>query len=345
MEKEYRKMDKPTRRRRRSGRRRRTRRRARLLSFSLLFCLLVGLSAIGYASWRVDQALDDVAEPRASGNQTLSDPFAMLILGSDHRPELGTNLTDVIIVAAIDFSRDKIAMVSIPRDTKVRLDEVGRQVKANEAYSIGERLKRQRQDESGATLDGPALAKRMVERLLDIPIDYYALVDFRGFMALVDEVGGIEVKVERELIYSDPTDGTFIHLYPGWQHVNGKEALDWVRHRLDDRGPEYYSSDFDRNRRQREVVAALAQKLTTFDGATKIFDVLDIMSQHIRTDFSKDQIKSLLREIKDFDPERLISVETPNVYWDGRSMQTVIPEEDLQLVRLTFREILNGKDD
>lgn len=321
--------------------RRRRKRRVRFIFSLLLFSMVIGLSAFGYASWRVDQALGDLTDPSSEDKQVEHSQFTVLIMGRDYRPETGTNLTDVMIVAAVDSENGKVSMASIPRDTKVRISEIGRQVKANEAYNIGEYLKRQEEQKQGsATIDGPKLAKKMASRLFDVPIDHYVIVDFRSFMAIVDEVGGIDIEVERELIYNDPTDGTHIHLYPGKQHVNGKEALDWVRHRHDDRGTDYYSSDFDRNKRQREVIAAVAGEMKSFNGATKIFDVLDTMASHIQTDLSKSQIKQLVWNLRQLDPHQIKSIELPNVYWDSSSLQTVIPEEDIGVVHTELRDVL-----
>lgn len=333
-------------------RKRRKKRRIRQFVFTLLlFTFIIGLSAIGYASWRVDHALEGLLDQNETsqqdgislGEEPADKTLTVLIMGRDYRPETGTNLTDVMIVAAIDIENKKVSMVSIPRDTKVRIPEIGRRVKANEAFNIGEVLRRQaEQNEEEVTIDGPDLAKKMAGRIFDISIDRYVLVDFQSFMAIVDEVGGIDVNVDRELIYNDPTDDTHIHLLPGNQHLNGKEALDWVRHRHDDRGTDYYSSDFDRNMRQREVIKAVASELGSFKGATKIFDVLDTMSEHIQTDLSKEQIKQLVWNFKSLDPNHIKSIETPNVYWDSGSLQTVIPEEDVNLVHMELTNTINN---
>ncbi|RKD26720.1 hypothetical protein BEP19_16080 [Ammoniphilus oxalaticus] len=322
-------------------RRRRRRRRARLFLLFLLFCLLIGLSTLGYASWRIDHALDGVTGSFEEEG-TAGAPFSILILGNDNRPETGTNLMDVMIVAAVDPKQGQIAMVSIPRDTKVRFADLGRRVKANEAYSIGEYLKRQNDQEKTNRVDGPSLAKKMASQLFEIPIDHYVMIDFKGFMAMIDEIGGIEIEVERELIYNDPTDQTHIHLLPGQQHVNGKEALDWVRHRHDDRGLDHYSSDFDRNRRQQEVITAVAVQMKTMTGISNVFDALDIMAAHIQTDLTKTQIRQLLLRAPSFHPDKINRIETPNVYWDGGLLQTVIPEEDLKAASEQLNELLNG---
>lgn len=319
-----------------------------ILSFLLLMCI-VGASAMGYASWRVDQAMGHlvsnsqdtktgslpasaVKETTAGDTDTSVEKksFSVLIMGRDYRPETGTNLTDVMIVAAVDMENRKVSMVSIPRDTKVRLPDINKRVKANEAYNYGEHLKKQAEDKDKIPdHDGATVSKAMASSLFDIPIDHYILVDFESFTALVDEVGGITVEVEREMIYNDPTDNTHINLKAGKQHLNGKKALDWVRHRQDDRGHAFFSSDFDRNQRQKEAIKAIAQELTTWKGLTRIFDVMDVMAEHVRTDLSKEQMRDLFWAFKSLDPENVKSIDTPNVYWDNVQLQTVIPQEDL----------------
>lgn len=321
------------------------RRAGRVFLLLLFFILVTGTGVTGYAAWRVDQAMDHFAKTDSPTPELASQPITVLIMGRDHRPESGTNLTDVMIVAGIDPESGKISMVSIPRDTKVKLPQIKKKVKANQAYNYGEHLRLQAErSEKTPETDGPTLAKEMAASLFDVPIDHYVLVDFTSFTALVDEVGGITVDVEKDMIYHDPADNTNINLKAGIQHLNGKEALDWVRHRQDDRGQAFFSSDFDRNKRQKEAVKAIAQELMTWRGLTRIFDVMDTMAQHVETDLSKDQMKELLWAFKTFDTQDLKSIETPNVYWDSARLQTVIPEEDLFLAQQELEKLrMKGK--
>lgn len=359
-------MERPTKRSQASPasyRRRRKKKKRSIGRFILSFLLLIGIvgaSVMGYASWRVDQAMDHlvsnasatktgplpVTHAQAStDNETLTGQdkksLSVLIMGRDYRPETGTNLTDVMIVAAIDMENGKVSMVSIPRDTKVRLPELNKRVKANEAYNYGEHLKKLAENRDRIPEhDGSTLAKVMASSLFEIPIDHYILVDFHSFTALVDEVGGITVDVDREMIYNDPTDNTHIHLKAGTQRLNGKKALDWVRHRQDDRGPAYFSSDFDRNQRQKDAIKAIAQELTTWKGLTRIFDVMDVMAEHVETDLSKDQMKELFWAFKSLNPQNVKSIDTPNVYWDSAQLQTVIPQEDLSSAHSELESLL-----
>lgn len=349
----------PTKRRRRKTKQKRA---GRVFLILLLLVLVMGTGAVGYASWRVDQAMDSMTSP-STGNTTVAAPkentteeveaeelveiadkksFSVLIMGRDYRPETGTNLTDVMIVAGIDIESKRVSMVSIPRDTKVRLSEINKKVKANEAYNYGEYLRLQAEKkQKEPELDGPTLAKGMAASLFDIPIDHYILVDFKSFTALVDEIGGINVMVEKDMVYNDPTDNTHIHLKAGQQHLSGKKALDWVRHRQDDRGEAFFSSDFDRNQRQKEAIKAIAQEMTTWKRITRIFDVMDTLAEHVETDLSKAQMKELFWAFKTFDTENMKSIETPNVYWDSGRLQTVIPKEDLSVAHNELQKLLN----
>lgn len=348
--------------RRRVQKRRRNKRRIRWLIFKFtLISFIIGTSTLGYAAWRFEKAIDHVflkpdyptertsfshESKQAMEKLEETKPFSVLIMGRDSRSETGTNLTDVMIVAAIDPAEKEVSMVSIPRDTKVMVPEVSRELKVNSVFNVGDQLRREAErSEHTSDTDGPTLAKRTVGRLFKIPIDHYIVVDFNSFVEIVDEVGGITVQVERDLVYTDPTDNTHINLQAGIQQLDGKNALDWIRHRHDDRGVDYYSSDFDRNRRQQEAIKAIAQKLAGWSGATRIFGIMDTMAEHIQTDLTKDQIKDLLWNLKSFDLNHLKNIETPHVYWDSHRLQTVIPEEDLSLVHDELNFILNkGKD-
>ena len=348
----------------RPHRRRKRKIKLRFVFFNvLLFTFIIGLSAVGYASWRVDLALDSMTqaspakpvEPsqsvkvlKSSSPDTKSlkeeekNSMSLLIMGRDYRPETGTNLTDVMIVAGFDLDNGLVSMVSIPRDTKVHLPGISAPVKANEALNTGDQLlKRDNRNNRQPSTDGPIMAKQMASNLFDIPIDNYVLIDFKSFQAIVDEVDGIRVNVDRDMVYNDPTDGTHINLRAGIQQLNGKKALDWVRHRHDDRGSNFYSSDFDRNERQKEAIRAIAGKLTTMDGMTRIFNVMDAMSNHIQTDLTKEQIKELVWSLKTLNMDNIQNLETPNVYWDSVGMQTVIPDEDLSAIHEELNHILH----
>jgi len=119
-----------------------------------------------------------------------------------------------MFVATIDEATKSVSLLSVPRDTRVKIPGHGWD-KINHAYANG----------------GSQLSQKAVENLLGIPIDYYVTIDFAGFYKIVDAVGGVDVDVEKRMYYEDPYDELVIDIQPGMQHMNGKTAIQYVRYR------------------------------------------------------------------------------------------------------------------
>lgn len=322
---------------------RRRRLRRRLFLFSLFMLLMIG-GAAGAVYWKIDQTLDTVTKPQDDFAPLASNtdptyhsdkPLSFIILGRDTRPETGTMNTDVMIVAVANPETKKVTMVSLPRDTRVKIPGYRDYHKINAVYANGEAERRQAErNNQTPTEDGISLTKKTLTELLGIPIQHYVAVDFEGFKAVIDELGGIEVNVDRKLVYDDPTDGTHINLEPGLQLLNGEQALGYVRHRHDNRGTKYFSTDFDRNRRQQEVIRAVVDKTTSLDGLTKIFKIMDVGAKHIHTDLSKEQIKGLAYDFKGFNSSSLVTLDN-GAYWKGG--YTYLPRENLNAIRTALQ--------
>lgn len=326
------------------------RNKLKIILFSLLGVLLVLLAGGVYAYIKLDRTLDEITtdtEPKAEDDIVTStkyseEPFAMLILGKDSREEdQGLNHTDVMIVAAVQPKEKQITLLSIPRDTRVIVPNFSGYKKITEAYQYGDnaRIRAEKKGEP-IKITGISTTKKTVEGLLGIPIKNYVTIDFEGFKKVIDELGGIEVDVERRLVYHDPTDGTVIDLQPGLQTLNGEQALGYVRHRKDDRGGKYYSSDFERNERQQLVISKVADKVKSVTGLTHIFDIMDTAGEHIRTDLSKEQIKGLALAFKSISSANIKTIET-KAYWDSSISFTVFPEDNLNEIRHTLWNLLN----
>jgi LCP family protein required for cell wall assembly len=185
--------------------------------------------------------------PREPGRPA---PVTVLLLGTDRRPgEAATPRSDAILVARLDPARGRVALLSLPRDLWVPIPDHGSN-RLNSAYLWGER--------DGPAGGGMALARATVGGLLGIPIDYVAVADFRGFVGLVDAIGGVTVDVERDLV--DPrfptADRRFttVRFAAGPQRMDGATALTYARIRHPD-------SDFERGRRQQAVLLAILQRL------------------------------------------------------------------------------------
>ncbi len=159
----------------------------------------------------------------------------ILFLGVDSVDH--SSRSDTIIVVGISPDK-KVALLSIPRDTRVEVPGKG-YTKINHAYAYG----------------GISLLKETIEKFMGIKIDYYVKTDYQGFEKVIDKLGGIEINVEKRMYYIDKAGHLYIDLKPGKQVLDGKKAIQYVRFRHDKLG------DIGRIKRQQKFLNALAQKL------------------------------------------------------------------------------------
>ncbi len=211
--------------------------------FSLLWAsilILVGGLALAGISWR----RQSVTQPHTN----------VLLLGLDRRPEEGYVVrSDVMILLTVCSPEPCIGAISIPRDLYVEIPGYG-DGRINTAHFWGEVYKAQTETEEG----GPALAMHTVAQNLSVPVHHYARVDFDGFRAIVNAVGGIDVVVEKPIADDAyPTDDygtTHIEVFAGLQHMDGETALRYARSRS-------HASDLDRLGRQRQILTALIRRI------------------------------------------------------------------------------------
>jgi polyisoprenyl-teichoic acid--peptidoglycan teichoic acid transferase len=333
---------------RRTGRKRRKNRLVRLF-FSLLILLAI---AVGYVVWDVNQLLNKVTQPEpglANGVAPSSaynhEPISLVILGVDSRAGTSggeTMNTDVVIVATLNPITKQVTMAAIPRDTGVHIPGVRGWHKVNSVYANGE-IEKRGEEKKGelARETGPSLVKKTVGNLLGIPVQHYAMIDFDGFTQVIDKLGGIEVNVEKSMKYDDPTDGTHIDLEPGLQTLNGEQALGYVRHRKDNRGPKFYDTDFERGKRQQVVIKAVVDKMKTLKGMANFLSVLEVTGDHFHTDLSKDQIMGMILDFKSLSSEHMTSLDTGGV-WDPGVARVVIPKSKLRKLKESFQQEMEG---
>lgn len=209
-------------------------------------------------------------------------PFVLLLIGVDSRDGERAR-SDTMILAAIHPSNQRAYLLSIPRDSYVRVPGRGYD-KVNHAMAYG----------------GPKLLKQSLEGFLQTKIDRYMTIDFEGFRKIVDELGGVTVNVKKRMKYTDPSDDTHIDLQQGLQTLNGKQALDYARYRKSDIGRE--DSDYERIVRQQEILQALANKGDSMQAFLKAFKLMDILGKHVKTDLTPEEISSLL--VTYYDPKK-----------------------------------------
>lgn len=189
---------------------------------------------------------------------SFDEPFTVLLLGSDARaddPDMGAR-TDTIILVRIDPTKNRISMVSIPRDTRIWIEGQGFQ-KFNAAYTFG----------------GPSGTIAAVKELTGVNIDHYAEINFEGLVGLVDAIGGIDVVVDEEIDDEDAGG----HIDAGEQHLDGEHALILARSRA------YVDGDYSRQANQRKVIMAIINKGLTAP-ATELSGLIKASTKFLKTD-------------------------------------------------------------
>lgn len=276
--------------------------------------------------------------------------FYVLMIGLDQRGNLFMLNTDSLIVAHVIPQTYSVKLMSIPRDQKVYPDgEEGSPSKINAVFARGYQAAVRAARENPELLSGKmvkfgnievheeyissgvSVLKKTVENHLGVPIEYSFLVHFNTVIELVDKVGGIEINVDRSMHYTAEFDGTSIHLEPGLQTLDGINALNYARHREDDRGPAYQSSDFDRGRRQQEVITALVDKIASWKSLPKAIGLLDIITSNVKTDMKRNVMASLITDFYgNLSAGSVISIPYPGE-WIYPYVEVVEPQFQLAL--------------
>ncbi len=292
------------------------------LVVSVLMIIVVLLAALSYQVISSSQSLYDHQEKRPSffsqiKNLLTSDerPLAgeeddrinILLLGIGGKDHAGADLTDTIIIASLIPETKKVAMISIPRDLAIPIQNYGWR-KANRINSFGE----EREKGSGAKL-----AAQTLSEIFDLPIHYYARIDFEGFIQAIDKLGGVKVYVENDINdYQYPVLGEeenpnykerFEHLYieKGWQEMDGELALKYARSR---HTPGVEGSDFARAKRQQKIIAALKDKafsFSTFLNPIKLNGLLNAFQNHINTNLQIWEIIKLSHFLSEINLEEV----------------------------------------
>ncbi|RIP34792.1 LytR family transcriptional regulator [Staphylococcus gallinarum] len=204
-------------------------------------------------------------------------PISVAIFGVDSdakraKANLGQR-TDTILIASINPNKGKTKLVSIPRDTRAEIAGYDRTEKIAHAYAYG----------------GPKTAIKTIEGNFGIPIDGYVTVDMDGFEKLIDIFGGVDVKSNATFEYngSQFKQGESTHL-------NSEKALNYVRSRKEDGA----GGDEGRTERQRQVIAALSEKMSGTHNIFKLNKILKVSEQNVKTSFDIKSLKTLYSQYK-----------------------------------------------
>ena len=209
----------------------------------------------GTASADVDRT--DTDEPDAPGRTRRKYCYNILVSGLDD----DNGGSDTNILVRFDVPNKRIDLVSLPRDTLLHNEY--RNNKLNFAYAKG----------------GTELLMEQIENLLGVPVDFYVTVNLKGFIALVDQIDGVDFDIPINMDYDDPYQDLHIHFTKGPRHLNGQEAMEVVRFRHNNDGTGYGSEDLGRMQTQQNFLKAVAQQTLTLSNLDNVWEFAKIFQQ------------------------------------------------------------------
>lgn len=231
----------------------------------------------------------------------------VLVMGLDrreHEGEIATR-TDTMFILTVDKKTKQAGILGIPRDLWVEIPNrrgTGYyEQRINTAYAAGEN-----EDYQGG---GAGLVERVIEHNLGVPIDHHVVIDFEGFIEMIDDLGGVDIYVEEEIndpYYSEtelPGDYTPLHFEVGQQHMDGQTALNYSRTRFD-------SSDLDRIHRQQQVIFAAIDKASE-QGLSSVDNLVSLWRKYkdaIDTDVSDPQTPGFANLASQIEPEDIVAL-------------------------------------
>lgn len=235
-------------------------------------------------------------DEKSKNSKPITEPFTILLMGVDSETEGIANSSfngDSLMVITFNPKTLSTTILSIPRDSYVPISCFSGQRKNKITH---------------AAWQGESCMQKTIENLLDVDIDYYVKINFKGVVKLVDTLGGVDIDVPYSLCEQNSNrqwGKNTVYIEKGQQTLNGEQALAYSRNRHPNPGmcaakwTNYYSDDFVRGQHQQEVVMALLNKFKSVNSLDQIYNLLDTISSNMNTNMSTDQILSLYNVFKD----------------------------------------------
>ena len=288
---------------------------------------------------RAASPLDALADA-AKANLNVWDrhgPINILLMGLDiddcTRAGGLTRRTDTLILVRVDPATERAAMMSIPRDLLVFVEGHGER-KINTAHVVG--MTKDNPD------GGTELLKKTIEANLGLPVHRYIRVDIEGFKQIIDAVDGVDIEVGKNGLYDDAFPdghcGTItINFKPGLQHMDSTHALQYARSR-------HSSSDFDRSRRQIQLLMAIRERGLRMNTLLDLHQLLPALPRTVTTDLSPAEIVALLPLAQKLDPATIarFPIDEHMVYDDSRLIDNgyqsvlILKQAEFNALRIRF---------
>lgn len=293
--------------RRPTGRRRR-RPAKRFLRFSLFICCIlafIGIIGVGHL-FISSKTARQVIRYKISGEWNPDkafpgkDQITFLALGKDvdrdrHGNIVHTNgRTDAIMLVKLDFKRKTANILSIPRDTYVRIPGYKGKHKINAAHAYG----------------GPQLTIDTVDDFLDVRAEDYVVFDYVGFEKAIDKLGGLEVNVAKNMNYDDNWGNLHIHLKPGEQVLDGYRSLGFVRYRHSNDG--VADTDQQRIERQQQFLLAMKSRIISPSAFFQLPDIIETVKSGVNSSMTDAQLMAVANFVRSMPKESIRMVTLPD---------------------------------
>lgn len=242
--------------------------------------------------------------------------YTFLLIGQDYE---GAN-TDTLMVGMLDTVNKSLNIMSIPRDTMVN---VKRNVKKiNSAYSMGER--------SGKG-NGILQLKSEIKTLLGFVPDFYAVINLKGFVKMVDAMGGVDFNVPQRMYHV--ADDITIDLQKGQQNLNGKKALQLVRFR-----GYVGKDDYGRMETQQAFLKAMAKQALSLGSLFKLNEYIDIAQENLVTDLSLTNMLSFAQTVMGYGTDSINFYTLPSEpgYYGKAAYVFIKEDEAIELINKTI---------
>ena len=247
---------------------------------------------------------------KLSSNKKLTEPFTLLILGVDSEKDglVESQVFNGDTMMLITFNPNTLntTIFSIPRDTYVPIACNGNKENKINSSAIG----------------GASCVINTIENLIDIDIDYYVKINFKGVVDLVNVLNGVEVDVPVDFCEQDSNreEEVPICLKKGIKTLNGEEALALSRHRHS-----LPLGDFQRVQHQQLVVEAIAKKVKNVRSVNKFYDILNAISKNIETNIETDEMLNFYNVGKKMFSNTNASINIEKTYLTGYDLTMLIP--------------------
>ena len=298
--------------------------RAAVTLLSLLFLTVAVVAAIKYVVRAPEPAADDpdqqteqdgtqqedsgAIETIANGKERKKYCYTILAYGVDN--DAGGSDTNMLV--RFDAENKKIDVVSLPRDTLMSNGH-----KLNSSYNNG----------------GTEKLRSNIEDMLGVPVDFYVSVDLKGFIALIDQIGGVEFDVPCDMDYDDPYQDLHIHFKAGLQKLNGQQAMEVVRFRHNNDNTGYGGrQDLGRIGTQQAFLKTVAQKLMKLENVPAMAETF---LKYVKTDLTLGNLMWLANQALSMGGTDAISFATlpgdGSGWYKGMSVYALDPEQVLEM--------------